>query len=164
MLPTKFQVNWIFASGEETKIDFQDGGHLGFLIGTVLAIFYLQVTLMLPTKFQVNWPFGSGEEGENRFSRWQPWHPSWIADRKDFSFFLLYKTMILTKFQISWPFGSGEEANLIFKIAAMAAILDFRSEQFSFFFFFFYLPVIPMLSSNFQLAGSGEEAKYRFSR
>ena len=50
------------------KIDFQDGchgGHLGFLIGTILAIFDLQVTLMLPTKFKVNKPFGSGEEVKN---------------------------------------------------------------------------------------------------
>ena len=52
------------------KIDFQDGsqgGQLGFLIGTILAIFDLQVTLMIPTKFQVNWPFSSGEEAKNRF-------------------------------------------------------------------------------------------------
>ena len=69
MLPTKFLVNWPFSSGEEAKrslesiglsvqekklnIDFQDGGHLGFLIRTILAIFDLQVTLMLPTKFRV---------------------------------------------------------------------------------------------------------------
>ena len=36
---------------EKQKIDFQDGchgGHLGFLIGMILAIFDLQVTLMLP--------------------------------------------------------------------------------------------------------------------
>ena len=42
------------------KIDFQDseyGGHLGFPIGTILAIFDLQVTPMLSTKFQVSWPF-----------------------------------------------------------------------------------------------------------
>ena len=41
------------------KIDFQfgfHGGHLGFLIGTVLAIFDLQVTLMLPTELQIYWP------------------------------------------------------------------------------------------------------------
>ena len=40
MLPIKFQD------------DFQDGGngsHLGFPIGTILAIFYLQGILMLPT-------------------------------------------------------------------------------------------------------------------
>ena len=39
---------------------------------------------MLPSKFGVNWPFGSGEEVKNRFSRWQPWRPSWISDRNDF--------------------------------------------------------------------------------
>ena len=72
------------------KIDFQDGchgGHLGFPIGTVLAIFYLHVTPMLPSKFGVNWPFGSGEEAKNRFSRWRPWRPSWISDRHHLSYF-----------------------------------------------------------------------------
>ena len=47
------------------KIDFQDGGHgfnLGFLIKTILAMFYLQVPQILPTKFQVNWPFYSGKK------------------------------------------------------------------------------------------------------
>ena len=84
-------VNWLLGSGVEAKkIDFQDGGHggyLGFQIGTILAIFNLQVTLMLPSKFGVNWPFGSGEEAKNRFSRWRPWQPSWISDRHDFSYF-----------------------------------------------------------------------------
>ena len=44
-------------------IDFQDGrhgGHLGFMIRRILAIFDLQVTPMLPTKFLVNWPRGIG--------------------------------------------------------------------------------------------------------
>ena len=52
MLPTKFRVNCTFGSGEEAK-DFQDGrhgGHLGYLIGTILVILYLQI-LKLPTKF-----------------------------------------------------------------------------------------------------------------
>ena len=88
MLPTMFGVNWLMGLGEEAKtIDFQDGrhgGHLGFPIGTILAIFDLQVTLMLPNKFGVNWRFGSGEEAKNRFSRWRP---SWISDRHDFSYF-----------------------------------------------------------------------------
>ena len=72
MLPTKFGVIWSFGSGEEAKkkkIDFQDGhhgGHLGFPIGTILAIFDLQVTPMLPTKFGVNWDFGSGEEAKKK--------------------------------------------------------------------------------------------------
>ena len=88
MLPTKFQVNWPFGSGEEAKIDFQDGchgGHPGFLIRTILTIFALQVTLMLSTKFQAKWPSCSGGEAKNRFSRWRPRWPSWISDRNDFS-------------------------------------------------------------------------------
>ena len=31
MLPTKFQINWLFGSGEEVKNRFQDGGHVGHL-------------------------------------------------------------------------------------------------------------------------------------
>ena len=72
---------------KKRKIDFQDGGHLGFPIGTILAISDLQVTPMLPTKFRVDWPFGSGVEVKNRFSRWLPWQPSWISDRNNFSYF-----------------------------------------------------------------------------
>ena len=87
MFPTKLQVNWSLDTGEEAKNRFSrwpPWRHLGFLIGTILAIFDLQVTRMLPTKFQVNWPLGSGAEVKNRFSRW--W-PSWIFDRNDFSYF-----------------------------------------------------------------------------
>ena len=88
MTPTEFQVNWPFSS-EEAKNRFQDGrhgGHPGFPIGTILAIFDLQVTPMLPTMFQVNWPFCSGG-AKNRFSRWPPWRPSWISYRNNFSYF-----------------------------------------------------------------------------
>ena len=31
VLPTKFRNNWPFGSGEEEKIDFQDGGHSGHI-------------------------------------------------------------------------------------------------------------------------------------
>ena len=51
---------------KKRKIDFQEGrhgGHLGFPIGTILAIFDLQVTPMLPAKYQVNWPRGVGGVG-----------------------------------------------------------------------------------------------------
>ena len=71
MLPIKFQVNWPFGSGVEAKNRFSRWP-LRLLIGTILAIFDLQVTLILPTKFQVNWLFGSGEEAKSRFSRWPP--------------------------------------------------------------------------------------------
>ena len=75
---------------KKRKIDIQDSGHsghLGFPIGTILAIFDLQDTPMLPSNFGVNWPFGLGEEAKNRFSRWRPWRPSWISARQDFSYF-----------------------------------------------------------------------------
>ena len=50
------------------KNRFSNGPHgaqLGFLIGTILVIFYLEATPRLPTKFQFNWPFSSGEEAKN---------------------------------------------------------------------------------------------------
>ena len=71
MLPIKFQDNnGLLFQETKRKIDFQDGGyggHLGFLIGMILASFALQDTPMLPTKFQVSWPFSSGEKTKNRF-------------------------------------------------------------------------------------------------
>ena len=64
MLPTKFQVNWPFVSGDEAKKkkkkkkkkkDFQDGRHiLDFRSDRVKLFFDLQVAPMLPTKFQVD--------------------------------------------------------------------------------------------------------------
>ena len=80
------------------RIDFQDSGHsghLGFLIGTILALFNLQITLMHPTDFQVNWAFSAGEEAKNIFSRWQPWWPSWLFNQNDFSHFDLLVTLML---------------------------------------------------------------------
>ena len=44
MLPIKFQVNWFFGSEEEMKNRFSDGhhgGHLQYLIATILAVFDL---------------------------------------------------------------------------------------------------------------------------
>ena len=52
MLLPSFHSNGLSVQEKNRKIDFQDGchgGHLGFLIGMILAIFDLQVTLMLPT-------------------------------------------------------------------------------------------------------------------
>ena len=94
---------------KKRRIDFQDGGHgghLGFPIGTILAIFDLQVTLMVPSKFGVNWPFGSGEEAKNRFSRWPPWRGFPIG--MILAIFDLQVTpMLPTKYQVNWPRGVG---------------------------------------------------------
>ena len=73
ILPIKFWLNLSFSfRRKKLNIDVQNGGHLIFSIGTMLAIFDLQVILILPIKFWVTWPFGSGEEAQNRFLRWQP--------------------------------------------------------------------------------------------
>ena len=70
------QLAFQFRRRSETT-DFKHGGHLGLLIGTILAIFDVQVTPMLPTKFQVEWPF----RAKYRFSRWQP---TWISKSEQF--------------------------------------------------------------------------------
>ena len=113
---------------KKRKIDFQDGGHLGFLISMILAIFDLQVTPMLLSKFGVNWPFRSGEEAKNRFSRCG--HLGFLINTILASFDLQVTPMLPSKFGVNWPFGSGEEAKNRFKMAAMAAILDFRLARF----------------------------------
>ena len=69
MLPTKFQVNWRFGSGEAAKNIFSRRRPSWISDRNNFSNFDLQVTLMLSTKFQVNWPFGSEKE-KNRFSRW----------------------------------------------------------------------------------------------
>ena len=59
---TSFESNGLSVQEKKFNIhvDFQDGGHLGFLIRMILATSDLQVTFILPMKFRVNWPFGSG--------------------------------------------------------------------------------------------------------
>ena len=60
MLPqyflSSFESTGLSVQEKMRKIDFQDSGHLGFLIGIILAVFDLQVTLI---QFRVNWPRGA---------------------------------------------------------------------------------------------------------
>ena len=68
---TSYQVSCqlvFFAFGEHKT----DGGHLGFPIGMILAIFDLYIVLILPTKFSSQMTFR---------------RPAWISDRSDFSYF-----------------------------------------------------------------------------
>ena len=99
---------------KKRKINFQDGvhgSHLGFPIGTILATFDLQVTLMLPTKFGVNWPFGSGEEAKNRYQDGGHGGHLGFHIGTILAIFDLQVTLMLpSKFGINWPFGSEEEA------------------------------------------------------
>ena len=110
---TSFKSIGLFVQEEKWKIDSQNGrhgGHLGFSIGLILAIFDLQFTPMRPTKFQVNWPFGSGGEVKNRFSRWpHSGHLGFLIGMILAIFYLQVTLMLTTKFQVNWPFGSGGE-------------------------------------------------------
>ena len=87
---------------KKLKRDFKDGhygGHLGFLIGTILAIFDVQVT-----------------QATNQVSSQLAF---WFRRRSDhlgFSigtilaiFYLQVTPMLPTKFEVHWPFGSGGE-------------------------------------------------------
>ena len=89
------------------KIDFQDGCHLRFLIGMILAVFSLQVIPILPIKFQVNWPFGSGE----------------VSDRNDFRCSYLQIPTILSQMAGHFRRRNSKEN---FKMVAVAAVLDFQ--------------------------------------
>ena len=152
MLPTKFRIKWPLVQEKKRKIDFQDGchgGHLGFPIGTILAIFDLQVIPMLPTKFRVIWPFGSGETAKNRFSRWLSSQPPWISNWNDFSYFWSTSHPDAS-YQVSIGLLAQEKKRKkIFKMATMAATLDFQSERFQLFFICKYPRCfLPSLESN----------------
>ena len=88
MLPTKFQVNWPFGSGEEAKNKFSrwlqwqpswisDRNDFGYVC--------LQVASMLPTKLESN---GLSVQEKKRKINFQDglW-PSSISDRNDFGYF-----------------------------------------------------------------------------
>ena len=118
---------------------------------------------MLPTKFQVNWHLGLGEEAKKRFSRWQPWRPSWISNQHDFSYFWLPWCFLQSLESIGLSaqekkrkidFQDGDHGgHLGFPIRTILATFD--------------LQVTPMLPTKFRVNWHlrlGEEAKNRFSR
>ena len=65
--------------------EFQDGGHLGYLNGTILAILTLYVAPMHPIKFRLNLTCGLGGDVVSRISRWPPLPPSWMSEWNKFS-------------------------------------------------------------------------------
>ena len=66
--------------------EFQDGRHLGYRNGTILAILNLYVAPMPPIKFWLNLTFSLGGDVVWRISRWPPWQlTSLISEWNDFS-------------------------------------------------------------------------------
>ena len=69
---------------------------------------------------------------KSRFSRWPPRQPTWISDQDDLAIFdLQVIPMLPAKFRVNWPSRRSEK--LIFKMATVAAILDFQWDDFSYF-------------------------------
>ena len=102
LLPRSKSVG-LLVQEEKQKIDFQDGAHrgdLGFLIGTILAIFALQVTrCFLPSFKSIDFQDG-GHSGHLGF-----WIGTILAILA-----LLVTQMLPIKFQYNSPFSSEEEA------------------------------------------------------
>ena len=74
MPPNKFQLK---VQEKMSFKDFQEGRHschLGYRNGTILAVLNPHVTVMPPIKF-----------GLIRLTVGDPWRPSWISERNDFS-------------------------------------------------------------------------------
>ena len=134
--PNAFHQVWANPSGAEWFEDFQAGHHggaLGYWNETILAILNLYTALMPPIKFQFNPTYGLNRLGGDvvlRFSRWPIWLPSWILEQNDFSN-SNSPCGLNTSHQV-WALsdlGFRSRCSFkIFKMAAMAAILDSRTE------------------------------------
>ena len=88
---------------KEIKIDFQDsghGGHLGLLIGTILALFNWSIGLFVQEKKRKT-DFQDGRQGG---------HFGFLIETSFATFDLQITPMLPTEFQVNWPFGSGVEA------------------------------------------------------
>ena len=72
--------------------------HLGFPIGTVLAIFDLEVIqlLYMYSGCQLKSPNCLGGEVKNWFSRWRLWRPFWIFNRHNFNYFSSTRQLVAT--------------------------------------------------------------------
>ena len=85
---TSFESIGFSVQEKKLNIDFQDGGHLGFPIRTILAAF-LSTSHLDTSKTEVLNPvaFLLRRKVQNRFSTWLLGRPSWICNQNDFSYF-----------------------------------------------------------------------------
>ena len=94
---------------KKRKIDFQDGGHLGFPMGMILAIFdlprcflaSLESTGLSVQEKKRKIDFQDGGHGG---------HLGFPIGTILAIFYLQVTPMLPSKFGVNWPFGSGEEA------------------------------------------------------
>ena len=93
---------------KKRKIDFQDGGHLVFPIGTILAIFDLQVTWCFLASLEST---GFSVQEKKRKIDFQDGgqggHLGFPIGRILAIFDLQVTPMLPTKYQVNWPRGVG---------------------------------------------------------
>ena len=148
------------------KIDFQDGGHLGYPIGTIFFLFMIykspRCVLLSFRSFGLSvqekkWKIDFQSGGHGCHLRFLIWTILAIFD-------LQVSLMLPTKFQFNLPFGSGEEVKIDFQDGGHRGHLGFTIETI---LAIFHLQVSPMLPTKFQVNWpfcSEEEARNRFSR
>ena len=96
---------------EKRKIDFQDGGQLGFPIGMILAIFDLFLIYVIRCFLASLESIGLSVQEEKRKIYFQDGGHLGFPIGTILAIFDLQVTQMLpTKFGVNWPFGSGEEA------------------------------------------------------
>ena len=106
MLPSKYRVNGLLVQEKKQKINFQDGchgGHLGFLIAKILAIFDLySPQCFLPCLESICfWVWEKKQKIDGG-------HLGFPIGTILAIFDLQVTPMLPSKFGINWPFGSGE--------------------------------------------------------
>ena len=128
MLPTKFRVNWPFSSEEEGKNRFSRWPQSWISNRNDFSYFYIykSTRCFLPI-FKSTGPLVQENKQKKIVSRWPPWQPSWFSNQKKLSYFrstshLNASYQVLS--QMAFPFRRRSEKQ-IFKMAVMAAILDF---------------------------------------
>ena len=129
ILPTKFQVNWPFGSGEVQYIqDCSHSNHLWFAIRTILAFFLPKSCLDTSTKFRVNWHFGSGKEAEKIFKMVASLE-SWL---EPFQLFLIYKLpwYFLQSLESTGLSVQEKKCKINFQDGGHSSSSDFRSDWF----------------------------------
>ena len=103
MLPTKFQVHWLFVLGEGGKIDFQDGGMAAsYFLSTShpdAVLSFKSIGLSIQEKKR-KIDFRCSSHGG---------HLGFPIETIFASFYLQVTLMLPIKFQVNWRFGSGEE-------------------------------------------------------
>ena len=129
------------------------------MIGTILAIFYLHVTLMLPSKFGVNWSFGFRRRSK-KIDFQDGCHGGHLG-------FPIGTILAISDLQVTPMLPSKFGVNRFKRRSEKYISFHFLGFLIGTMLVIFYLQVTPMLPSKFGVSwpfGSGEEAKNRFSR